>query len=92
MDTNNLKIEEMEIKINQLNLKVEGLEELNKKLEDQILELKNNLIDKDFENGIFVEKETFNKLDSENVNLRKLLEEYYKKELQEWKNELKKEF
>lgn len=69
--------------------KIQELEKTVKSLKSEIHDLKNLLIDKEFESGIFIEKDIFNKLDQENTKLRKLLEEYYKNEVNKWYAEVK---
>lgn len=76
-----------------LRTKVQELEgkvaEMSQSYEEQISDLTNSAIDKDFERGIFVESEVLNKLEQENMQLRKTLEEFYKKTLKEWYEEMR---
>lgn len=81
-----LKIQRLEETIKVLRSEIQ---EIKDTLGSEITDLKNCLIDKDFESGIFVEKGTFDKLDKENLKLRKLLDEFYKKELQMWYKEVR---
>ena len=95
---NNNIIEELETilkektnRIESLEITIKDYENKFQALELEIQNLKNLLIDRDFETGIFVEKEAFNKIDQENTKLKRLIDEFYKKELQNWYNEVRKE-
>lgn len=57
-------------------------------LENQ--KLKNQMVDREYERGCFVEEEVFQKLEEENRNLRILLEDYYKAAFNEWFEEVRK--
>ncbi|ELA41316.1 uncharacterized protein VICG_01689 [Vittaforma corneae ATCC 50505] len=76
-----------------LKTKIQELEgkftEMSLSYEEQINELTNSAIDKDFEKGIFVESEILGRLEQENIQLRKTLEEFYKKTLKEWYEEMR---
>ena len=82
------QVEALNQTIFELKTKIQETEEC---LENEIQNLRNSLIDKDFETGMFVEKEIFIKMDLENARLRKLLDEFYKKELQNWYCETKRQ-
>ena len=95
----NERIKDLEQNEVSLNSQIQELEKLKKRIKDleqnevslnsQIQELKNLLIDKDFETGIFIEKDIFNKLDRENINLRRIVDEFYTKELSKWYKDVK---
>lgn len=52
--------------------------------------LKNQMVDREYERGCFVEEDVLQKLEEENRNLRVLLEDYYKAAFNEWFEEVRK--
>lgn len=83
---------------NSISRQLETLQEemvmLRSKNDQLVLEnqnLKNQIIDNDYERGYFVEEEVLQKLEEENRDLRSLLQDYYKGAFREWLEEVKKQ-
>lgn len=74
-----------------LQKEVEELRGRNAQLMFENQDLKNQLIDQDYEQGYFVEEEVLQKLEEENRSLRSLLEDYYKGAFKEWLEEVRKQ-
>lgn len=67
----------------------EQLDSTKRTFDEKITELTNTAVDGEFERGIFVEEDVLKKLERENAELRQTLEEFYKKTLKEWYDEVR---
>lgn len=89
-EANELELNSLKGNLNNLQDELNGLkEEVKNQLENLKNEFNGLAIDKEFERGIFVEGEVLGKLEQENMELRKVLEEFYKKTLKEWYEEVR---